>query len=50
MLDAGVKVSTFSPEDAKYLRDLLVRVEWAAYEKDWPEMAAKLKPLLTKTK
>ena len=48
MIKGGVELLKFSPEDSKYLVDLLFKLEWEGYAKDFPEQAAKLRPLLVK--
>lgn len=48
MLDAGVQLIKFSPEDAKWYVDTAYNAEWENQFKLFPELAPKAKEMLTK--
>jgi TRAP-type C4-dicarboxylate transport system substrate-binding protein len=47
-LDAGMELIKFSPEDAKYYRDLAYETEWEVNLEKYPEIAAKMQELTSK--
>lgn len=47
MLDAGMKVITFSPEDTKWYIDLAYKAGWDEFVKNAPDLGPKLKKMLT---